>query len=501
MPKTEQINIMLVSHTNVGKTTLVRTLIGQDVGKVLDAPDVTTAVAAYDLVIANPMVADQLGALRLWDTPGFGDSERLARRLRQKNRWLAWLIREVWDRRRNRRLWRSQQVALDLRARADVILYLLNALERPVDAVYVAPELEVLEWIGKPVLAILNQVSDQEDARISEWRQALALYPVISKTLDLDSYTRCWLQELVLYDEIGRVLPEQSRHAYRQLAQRVAAGHRERFAASAAAIATHLLAMAGDRIELDTGSFGPLKEIWHKIRNTIAWDKAEAMPPDELAMQALAQRFTAASKAATDQLIAINRLSGISASEIVEVAGEKFTIDGPLDESTTALAGGVLTGATAGLKADLMSGGLSHGLGALVGGTLGALGAAALARGYNVYTSKGKKVIAWSPEALTEAFGKSAMLYLAIAHFGRGQGEWRRKADPAHWFTVVNAVLNRHQERLLPLWSRSAGTNSTDAERATAECKLIVTEVLLEVLSSFYPEQGKAYLAKQENMS
>lgn len=31
------IDIMLVSHTNVGKTTLIRTLLGQDVGEVLDA--------------------------------------------------------------------------------------------------------------------------------------------------------------------------------------------------------------------------------------------------------------------------------------------------------------------------------------------------------------------------------------------------------------------------------------------------------------------------------
>ena len=155
-PASPCIDIFVVSHTNVGKTSLVRTLLGQDVGEVEDAPDVTQALAAYDLV-----VAPDGGALRLWDTPGFGDSFRLAGRLRRKQRWLAWLVREVWDRRFHPALWRGQRLALELRARASVVLYPVNLLESPVDAVYVAPELEILAWVGKPVLVLLNQGGEQ----------------------------------------------------------------------------------------------------------------------------------------------------------------------------------------------------------------------------------------------------------------------------------------------------------------------------------------------------
>ena len=60
-----QIGIFLVAHTNVGKTTLIRTLLGKDVGEIEDAPDVTQATIAYDLVVDQ-----DAGALRLWDTPG-----------------------------------------------------------------------------------------------------------------------------------------------------------------------------------------------------------------------------------------------------------------------------------------------------------------------------------------------------------------------------------------------------------------------------------------------
>lgn len=88
-PLPASIHIFVVSHTNVGKTALVRTLLGKDVGEVQDAPDVTQTVTPYELV------ADEtVGTLQLWDTPGFGDSFRLAGRLRRKTaRWLGWCAR------------------------------------------------------------------------------------------------------------------------------------------------------------------------------------------------------------------------------------------------------------------------------------------------------------------------------------------------------------------------------------------------------------------------
>ena len=70
------IALSLISHTNAGKTTLARTLLGRDVGEVRDAPNVTTEAAAYPLI-----TTDEGDTLVLWDTPGFGDSARLARRL------------------------------------------------------------------------------------------------------------------------------------------------------------------------------------------------------------------------------------------------------------------------------------------------------------------------------------------------------------------------------------------------------------------------------------
>ena len=44
------VSLSLVSHTNAGKTTLARTLLGRDIGEVRDAPHVTEFADAHVLV-------------------------------------------------------------------------------------------------------------------------------------------------------------------------------------------------------------------------------------------------------------------------------------------------------------------------------------------------------------------------------------------------------------------------------------------------------------------
>lgn len=485
-PPPASIHLFVVSHTNVGKTALVRTLLGKDVGEVEDAPDVTQALADYALV------ADEaLGSLHLWDTPGFGDSFRLAGRLRRTNRALAWLVREVWDRWRNPALWRGQRLALDLRARASVVLYPVNLLERPVDAVYVAPELEILAWTGKPVLVLLNQgggLPGGATERVSEWRSHLAAFPAVQQVLALDGYTRCWLQELGLFHAIGQLLPEQERAAYQPLTILLGQGYRDRFDASAAALAGYLVFLSGDRVEMEHRWLDGLKDAWAGLRARAPWGQAAQLTPLESGLQGLAQRYAEKTRQLTDTLIAINRLDGVSAAEILDMAHGQLAVHQPVDASSSAVAGGVVSGILTGLGADLMTGGLSLGTGALIGGVMGAVGAAALAQGYNVYTQKDKKVVRWSADSLTQALAKAAMLYLSIAHFGRGQGPWRRKESPQEWADAVDAVLRSDGERLARLWADAAAAPSS--AEVHAECTAVAQGLLRNVLLRLYPESG-----------
>lgn len=485
-PRPASIHLFVVSHTNVGKTALVRTLLGKDVGEVDDAPDVTRSVTPYELA-ADAAV----GSLQLWDTPGFGDSFRLAGRLRRNNRVLDWLVREAWDRWRNPALWRGQRLALELRARASVVLYPVNLLERPVDAVYVAPELDILAWTGKPVLVLLNQGSGlpgpgAETERVSEWRSHLAAFAAVQQVLALDGYTRCWLQELSLFQAIGYLLPPSDRDAYRALTTQLGQGYRDRFEASAAALADYLVFLAGDRVELEHRWFDGLKDAWAGLRARLPGGATAQSTPLESGLQGLAQRYAEKTKQLTDTLIAIHRLDGVSAAEIMEMAHGQLAVQQPVDAPSSAVAGGVISGILTGLGADLMTGGLSLGTGALVGGVMGALGAAALAQGYNVYTHKDKKVVRWSAESLTQALTNAAMLYLSVAHFGRGQGTWRRKESPQEWADAVQAVLRNEGGPLARLWPAAA--SEPDTPEVHRECKAAVQELLRDVLLRLYPQ-------------
>ena len=70
-------HLSLVSHTNIGKTTLARTLLMRDVGEIADRAHVTETTDDY--LLARGQDGSEL---ILWDTPGFGNSVALANALK-----------------------------------------------------------------------------------------------------------------------------------------------------------------------------------------------------------------------------------------------------------------------------------------------------------------------------------------------------------------------------------------------------------------------------------
>uniref|UniRef100_UPI0013C2E308 GTPase domain-containing protein n=1 Tax=Azohydromonas sediminis TaxID=2259674 RepID=UPI0013C2E308 len=211
------ITLSLIAHTNVGKTTLARTLLGRDIGEVRDAPHVTEFAEVHPL-----LTTDAGDVLQLADTPGFGDSVRLARRLGQADSPLGWFLAEVWDRFTDRAFWASQQALRHVRDTTDVVLYLVNAAEAPEAAGYVDAEMELLGWIGKPVVVLLNQLGAPRDAaheaaEVERWRRHLAAQPLVTRVLPLDAFARCWVQEGVLLAAVEAALPPPQRPAMARL--------------------------------------------------------------------------------------------------------------------------------------------------------------------------------------------------------------------------------------------------------------------------------------------
>jgi len=167
-----------------------------------------------------------------------------------------------------------------------------------------------------------------------------------------------------------------------------------------------------------------------------------------------------------------------------------------VSEGKAAVLGGMLSGALAGLKADVATGGLTMGAGLLAGGLLGALGGAGLARGINVMRGGGPPWVGWSTEALTPMVEAALLRYLAVAHFGRGRGQWVDGEAPAFWRDVVAAALAPLHDELRGLWqSRSTRVEADgDVERIAAGLQPLLERAAREVLIRLYPATAPAAL-------
>ena len=481
MPQT--IELSLVSHTNVGKTTLARTLLGRDIGEVRDEPHVTQSAEIHEMV-----VTPEGDRLALWDTPGFGDSARLAKRLAQSRNPLGWFLSQVWDRYRDLAFWSSQQAARNVRDHADVVLYLVNAAEAPEDAGYVAAEMQVLEWTGKPVIVLLNQLgrpraAAEEQADLQRWRSHFTGGRCVRAVLALDAFARCWVQEAVLFGELERVVPRDKRAAFARLRAQWLHRRREIFDASLDVLAQRLARAA---LDCEPVAEGGWTDRLRGLGIALGVRREGEDNPRQLAMRALAERLDSDIRASSDRLIALHGLEGHASAEILTRLAAHYAVRERLSEGKSAALGGVISGALAGLKADLASGGLTFGAGLLVGGVLGALGAAGLARGYNLVRGTDVTTVTWAEEVLDELAVSALLGYLAVAHYGRGRGDWAPSESPAHWQGTVTAELAQQRESFRNAWSlrRDADASATLAPALRGALAALARSVLQRL----YPE-------------
>jgi len=463
------ISLSLVSHTNAGKTTLARTLLGRDIGQVRDAPHVTEFADVFTM-----LETPQGDRLQLWDTPGFGDSVRLVKRLRQSANPIGWFMSAVWDRWRDRAFWHTQQALRNVRDEADVMLYLVNASESPEAAGFVGSEMELLAWVGKPVIVLLNQLGPPraaalEAADVERWRIRMCAFAPVRGVLPLDAFARCWVQELTLLRAIENVLDGERRALMGRLRAAWQAQRERTFDAAMSSIAASLarLASATEELPAGAGLRANLQANLKGLGQALGLGKADDSPAAQ-AQAALAQRLDAELRANTLELIELHGLSGSAQAEILTRLATHYELRLRLDEKKAAVWGGMVTGALVGLKADVLSGGLTLGGGLLAGGLIGALGAAGLARCVNLVRGTERSWVAWNGEALDQMVDAALLRYLAVAHFGRGRGEWAQGESPPFWKDVIAQALAPHRDALATLWASRGARDSREADPGAA---------------------------------
>jgi hypothetical protein len=77
------------------------------------------------------------------------------------------------------------------------------------------------------------------------------------------------------------------------------------------------------------------------------------------------------------------------------------------------------------------------------------------------------------------------LAYLAVAHYGRGRGDWSASEHPAHWRELVQSVLKTHHEIFEHAWSLR-GEEGGDA-MLTSALRPALGGAALDVLARLYP--------------
>ena len=476
------IQVALISHTNAGKTALARTMIGIDVGEVRDAPHVTTLAESY------PLLSTPTGdRLMLWDTPGFGDSVRLAKRLAMTGNPIGWFLSEVVDRYLDRPFWLSQQAVRAARDSADVALYLVNAAEDPADAGYLAPEMQLLQWLGKPVLILLNQMGPprpfaEEQAEQARWEQLLQVYPVVRQVIALDAFARCWVHERMFFCALGALLPAAKKDAYARLVLSWEQENASRLRQAMRLLAQLVLAAACDLEPVDSAGSG----LVATVLGALSLGGKPEHKRQEAAMDALIGRLQASTSHATAALLQLYRLDAGVAPKIDARVASAFVLREPLSTTRAGLLGAAISaGAAKGLALDASTGGLSHGLGTVLGGLLGALTFAGAAFAFNASTDRGAPKVQFSDEMLRNQVLLGLLRYLAVIHFGRGRGRFEQAQAPAFWLDAVQAAVAARDHDLAELWRGARAP--AGAQQAGAALEGSFSELALQILETLYP--------------
>ena len=347
---TEQptLQIAVVGHTNVGKTSLLRTLI-RDVnfGEVEDMPGTTRQVQGAHIMLGTQT------ALLLFDTPGIEDSIGLLDYLEKLSGHSQRLdgpdrIRLFLESPEASALYEQEARVLHKLLSCHAGLYVVDVRE-PVLAKH-RDELAILSSCARPLLPILNFVAS-DTARTQEWRDALARVGLHS-SLAFDSMSPPLDGEEKLYQALSLLLSPYE-HILLELQEQSSRQREARHASSINLIASMLLDVAALRmrtsIETDT------------LAKKIALQQSRVREREQACVNALLSLFQ------------FRRDDYLSSPLPLNEGRWELDLFSPqaLQHFGVHVSMGIAAGAAAGATVDVLSAGLSLGTGMAIGAIAG----------------------------------------------------------------------------------------------------------------------------------
>lgn len=442
---TEPLKLAVVGHTNVGKTSLLRTLT-RDVsfGEVSHRPSTTRHVEGARLSV------DGEPLLELYDTPGLEDAIALLdylERLERPGERLdgpARLERFLQGSEARQRFEQEAKVLRQLLA-SDAGLYVIDARE-PVLAKY-RDELEVLASCGKPLLPVLNFVASQQH-REPQWREALARLG-LHALVRFDSVAPPEDGERRLYESLALLL-EDARPALQRLIDDQQAQRKARQQSAKRLIAELLLDCAACRRSVEAepaAEAQAIETLRHEVRQR-----------EQRCVEALLKLY--AFRRDDAHAGGLPLLDGRWGDDLFNPETLKLL--------GVRLGSGVAAGAAAGAGVDLLVGGLTLGAAALAGAIAG--GALQTARNYGsrlMGKLKGQRELTVDDTVLRLLALRQQQLMVALDSRGHAAQDSIRLSEPDEkaWREgKLPEALKR--ARAHPQWSTlNPGARVNQAER------------------------------------
>lgn len=427
--------IAVVGHTNVGKTSLLRTLTRSvDFGDVSLHPATTRHVERAVLAVKGHE------DVALFDTPGLEDSSGLLAYITalKEERGEDWVecLSAFSSRQDLQSSFTQEAKAIGQVLKADVVLYVIDARLK-VRAKY-RDELEILGRCARPVVPVLNFILD-ENSQADAWRAQLArvnMHAVVA----FDTVVFDELGEISLYRKIATLLDAKT-PVFEALIDALQDRRRQVKKASATIIAEMLIdCLMARRL----------------------YEKDDEQSRDKTAEE-LKSEVRTREKQAVSQLLETHMfdLNSYIPGDLNFTDGD--WADDPFDAKVLERFGldaskAMVSGAAAGLAIDLMVGGISLGAAALTGAALGFLVDSARRYGGRVQEFlSGQAVMKVDMPTLKLLASRETALLQALLHRGHGA------QDPINWLDLSETdilVLLFDAMKKLPAksdWSRLNG--------------------------------------------
>ncbi len=463
------LKVVVVGHTNTGKTSLLRTLSRDErFGEVSDEPATTRQVEGIQLLLS-----DGEPVMVLLDTPGLEDPDgvldALDRHAGTERFDMPERVRRFLDSPEATTHYEQEAKVLRQMLECDSAIYVIDCRE-PVLGKY-REELTILTYCAIPVLPVLNFVASPA-SRESEWREQLArlnLHAVVA----FDTVVFDEAGERRLYEKLRTLLDAFDGSLRRLIEDRRQQG--EWLRRAAAEYLAELLIDTAGCLRVIPGDLEP-----KKLREMILRNQDAVRQREQRSVDALLRLFRFSSRHYEHQhLPLVNGSWGM----------DLFNPDA-LKHYGIRMGGGAAAGAAAGAAVDAATLGVTLGVGTLTGTAIGALLGTSVPLRQRIWGRlHGFSEWRVSDDTLRLLLLRQMALIRALLQRGHAaqaplaggeatEARWTREPLPAPV----------REARLKPRWSR---LNAEIFDPARSDRQVAVQRLTEEILAALAEEEGR----------